>query len=52
MPDLCARELAAMSAMIAFAVCLGLYPQWALDTAGPALEAMRGASLEKVWAGG
>ncbi len=44
--DLCARELTAMSAMIVFTVWLGLYPQWALDTAAPALEAMRGAWIK------
>jgi NADH-quinone oxidoreductase subunit M len=51
--DLCARELAAMSAMIVFAVLLGLYPRWALDTAAPALEAMDGIPIEQAaWSGG
>jgi NADH-quinone oxidoreductase subunit M len=45
MPDLFAHEWAAMAAMIVFAVWLGLYPQGALNTAAPALKAMRGAVL-------
>lgn len=47
-PDLCARELAAMAAMVVFAVWLGLNPQWVLDTAAPALEAMQGEVFERL----
>jgi NADH-quinone oxidoreductase subunit M len=42
--DLCVREMAAMAAMIAFTVWLGLYPQWALNTVAPALQQMQGGS--------
>jgi NADH-quinone oxidoreductase subunit M len=40
MPDLTLREQTTLVAMLVFAVWLGLYPQWALDTAAPALSAM------------
>jgi NADH-quinone oxidoreductase subunit M len=40
MPDLTLREQTTLVAMLVFAVWLGLYPQWALDTAAPALTAM------------
>jgi NADH-quinone oxidoreductase subunit M len=41
-PDLSARHLATLGAMIAVQVWLGLYPQPVLDTAGRALESLRG----------
>lgn len=41
-PDLSARYLATLGAMIAVQVWLGLFPQPVLDTAGQALDSLRG----------
>lgn len=40
-PDLSARDLATLGAMIAIQVWLGLYPQPVLETAGRSLENLR-----------
>ena len=41
-PDLSTRYLVTLGAMLAVQVWLGLYPQPVLDTAGPALQNLRG----------
>ena len=41
MPDLKLREMFSMGMMIIVLLWLGLYPQFVLDTAGPALEGMQ-----------